>query len=169
MSKKSAIQSGLPDHVQEQYPDLELEQVLDEFRTAALQLKLIQADYATVMYAEKDIFTAKTNLRKWQNAGLIDAKQVKTFEEILKRINYEKLQTVPEDYPHLDEKQVGRRVLTACNEAGRAQQFPNLAVVPPPHTAEGVLQMLANDKEVGWVVGWQEKLAELENWEETNA
>ena len=169
MSKKSAIQSGLPDHVQEQYPDLELERVLAEFRTAALQLKLIQADDVMFMYAAKDIFTARTNLRKWQKAGLIDANQIKTFEKILQRINREKLQTVPEDHPDWDEKQVGRRVLTECNETGRSQQFPNLTVSPPLHTAEGVLQMLANDKRAGWAAGWEEKLPALEEWEDANA
>ena len=169
VSVATMAESGLPDYVQEQYPEgLELEHVLEEFKTAAMQLELIHAGDEMFDYAAQDIFTAQINIRKWQVAGLITSAQVKSFQAILARINSEKNRSVPEDHPNLSEDKIGQRILDDSNEAGRAQKIPNVAETPPPHTAEGILQMLANDKKAGWAIDWPNKLEKLEQWKAAN-
>ena len=169
MTMVNAGQNGLPDHVQEQYPEgLELEHVLEEFKTAAMQLELIQAGDEMFEYAAKDIFTAQINVRKWQEASLITAAQVRSFQSILARINSEISRAIPQDHPDLSEVCMGQRILDDCNRSGRNLQIPNVAATPPPHTAEGILQMLANQKQVGWAVDWRNKLEGLEQWKAVN-
>ena len=160
----------LKDYVQERYPDdIELQRVLEEFNVAAMQMKLINADYDLFDYAAKDIFTARLNIRKWQNAGLINSTQVKVLESVLIRTNKEKSRDIRQDHPDWKPEHVGQRILDDCNADGRLQRFPNVSASLPPHTAEGMLQQLANQKLVGWHPDWRAQLEKMEKWEGVNA
>ena len=156
----------LADHVEENFPnEIALDMELEKLKVARAQLKIIKAPSERFTEAARDIFALRTNLKHWQDDRLLTEGNVRSFQNNLVRINGEVRRDIDlKCQKPMSPEEKGMAVLDECNSRGRNTRIANVNF--PERTAEGMLQVLANDRKLGWRDDWQEVLSRRMDWED---